>query len=338
MRLAEEHKVDITLLLKSAIDSEDFIVLYQPQIDVATSEVVGYEALVRLRNDKYSPEQFIPIAEENGQIVELDRIVTKKVVQRLATWKKRKQRIRPISINFSYEQLCDEEYLSYLTSLLDEYGVARKLIRVDVRESLFVNDGERARSFVDKLYKAGFGVAIDGFGAGYASIPHVMRIPVDAVKFDRALTEVFLAGGANEDVIASLVSLAHEAHKLVVIEGVETIQQLKMCRNMGCDVVQGFFFSEPLLPERVLRYNPPKIPFLVGEPTHPQLKDGHTPSQSVSEPVCSQPESESSRLRPESGVVHSQPGSKPACSQPGNEPTHQQAEGVTHQGEPGQKS
>lgn len=330
MRVAEEHKYDITSLLKKAIANDDLSVLYQPQIELATNEVVGYEALVRLRGDKYPPEQFIPIAEANGQIVELDRMVARKVVQQLATWKKRKQRIRPVSINFSYGQLCDEDFVSYLTTLLEEYGVARKLLRVDIKESLFVNDMAKARSFVDELYKAGFGIAIDGFGAGYTSIPRVMQIPVDAVKLDRSLTEGLLAHASDsaatpasaasvvdaapaesaasdvatgvksattnpgvssaaevsgavavssssstassasytasaavtsaaDEAITSLINLVHEAGKIVVVEGVETLQQLEVCRDKGCDVVQGFFFSEPLLPESVLRYKPPKI-------------------------------------------------------------------------------
>lgn len=298
MRVAEEHKYDISSLLKKAIANDDLSVLYQPQIELATNEVVGYEALVRLRGDKYPPEQFIPIAEANGQIVELDRMVARKVVQQLATWKKRKQRIRPVSINFSYGQLCDEDFVSYLTTLLEEYGVARKLLRVDIKESLFVNDMAKARSFVDELYKAGFGIAIDGFGAGYTSVPRVMHIPVDAVKLDRSLTEGLLAhasddaatpasaesaadaassdssasdaasasntdsaaaANAADEAITSLINLVHEAGKIVVVEGIETLQQLEVCRDKGCDVVQGFFFSEPLLPESVLRYKPPKI-------------------------------------------------------------------------------
>lgn len=301
MRVAEEHKYDISSLLKKAIANDDLSVLYQPQIELTTNEVVGYEALVRLRGDKYPPEQFIPIAEANGQIVELDRMVARKVVQQLATWKKRKQRIRPVSINFSYGQLCDEDFVSYLTTLLEEYGVARKLLRVDIKESLFVNDMAKARSFVDELYKAGFGIAIDGFGAGYTSVPRVMHIPVDAVKLDRSLTEGLLAhasddaatpasaesaadaaavassdssasdaalasntdsaaaANAADEAITSLIDLVHEAGKIVVVEGVETLQQLEVCRNKGCDVVQGFFFSEPLLPESVLRYKPQKI-------------------------------------------------------------------------------
>lgn len=330
MRVAEEHKYDITSLLKKAIANDDLSVLYQPQIELATNEVVGYEALVRLRGDKYPPEQFIPIAEANGQIVELDRMVARKVVQQLATWKKRKQRIRPVSINFSYGQLCDEDFVSYLTTLLEEYGVARKLLRVDVKESLLVNDMAKAKRFIDELYQAGFGIAIDGFGAGYTSIPRVMQIPVDAVKLDRSLTEGLLAHASDsaatpasaasvvdaapaesaasdvatgvtsattnpgvssaaetsgatamssssstassasntasaavtsaaDEAITSLINLVHEAGKIVVVEGVETLQQLEVCRDKGCDVVQGFFFSEPLLPESVLRYKPPKI-------------------------------------------------------------------------------
>lgn len=194
-----------------------------------------------------------------------------------------------------------------------------------------MNDMAKARSFVDELYKAGFGIAIDGFGAGYTSIPRVMQIPVDAVKLDRSLTEGLLAHvsdsaatpasaasvvdaapaesaasdvatgvtsattnpgvssaaevsgaaavsssmsaaaasapdtaseaatSAADEAITSLINLVHEAGKIVVVEGVETMQQLEVCRDKGCDVVQGFFFSEPLLPESVLRYKPPKI-------------------------------------------------------------------------------
>lgn len=259
MRTAVEHKLDITTHIRRAIEKDGFIVVYQPQVDLASNEVVGYEALLRMRGDHYPPEQFIPVAEMNGQIVDIDRIVTKKVVGQLATWKKRKQRMRPVSINYGYGQLRDDDYIEYLVGLLDEQSVSHALIRMDIRESLFLNDMAKATGFVEELSEAGFGIAIDGFGAGLTQLSHITEIPADVVKIDRTVTASFFAGG-DADVIANLVRLVHSANKLVVIEGVETLEQLQRCRAMGCDVVQGFFFSEPLLPEQAVRYKPAPLP------------------------------------------------------------------------------
>lgn len=259
MRTAVEHKLDITTHIRRAIEKDGFIVVYQPQVDLASNEVVGYEALLRMRGDHYPPEQFIPVAEMNSQIVDIDRIVTKKVVGQLATWKKRKQRMRPVSINYGYGQLRDDDYIEYLVGLLDEQSVSHALIRMDIREGLFLNDMAKATGFVEELSEAGFGIAIDGFGAGLTQLSHITEIPADVVKIDRTVTASFFAGG-DADVIANLVRLVHSANKLVVIEGVETLEQLQRCRAMGCDVVQGFFFSEPLLPEQAVRYKPAPLP------------------------------------------------------------------------------
>ena len=257
MRKAEDNKLQITALLSDALANDDLIVLYQPQIEIASNEVVGYEALVRLRGDVYPPEQFIPVAEMNGQIVEIDRQVTRKVVQQLATWKKRKRRMRPISINYSYGKIRDEHFVEYTAELLDEYEVARKLIRIDIKDDLFLNNKDKAADFVEKLQGAGFGIAIDGFGVGYASISRIVKVPADVVKIDRSLTASLLA--SDEEGLANFVRLAHEANKLVVVEGVETVEQFEKCCELDCDVVQGFLFSRPLLPEKAMQYKPHKF-------------------------------------------------------------------------------
>ena len=212
---------------------------------------------MRLRGDVYPPEQFIPVAEMNGQIVEIDRQVTRKVVQQLATWKKRKRRMRPISINYSYGKIRDEHFVEFTAELLDEYEVARKLIRIDIKDDLFLNNKEKAADFVEKLQGAGFGIAIDGFGVGYASISRIVKVPADVVKIDRSLTASLLA--SDEEGLANFVRLAHESNKLVVVEGVETVEQFEKCCELDCDVVQGFLFSRPLLPEKAMQYKPHKF-------------------------------------------------------------------------------
>ncbi|WP_251197351.1 ABC transporter substrate binding protein [Anaerotardibacter muris] len=259
MREAEESKLAITSCLREAISQDDLHVLYQPQIELATSKVVGYEALVRLHGEPYPPDQFIPIAEASDQIIEIDRIVTRKVAQQLATWKKRKQRMVPVSINHSFGQLRDDKYVACAKEALDENKIAPKFLRVEIKEQLFLNNMAKATTFFDELREDGFGITIDGFGAGYTSLARVMQVPADIIKIDRSLTEGFLQGG-DASVIANLVRLAHDADKQVVIEGVETAEQLQMCVEVGCDIVQGFYLSEPLLPEKALQFKPAKIP------------------------------------------------------------------------------
>lgn len=260
MRVAEENKQAITSTLRSAISKDDLHVLYQPQIELATSKVVGYEALVRLRGEPYPPDEFIPIAEASDQIIEIDRIVTRKVAQQLATWKKRKQRMIPVSINHSYGQLRDEQYVARAKEALAENRISTRFLRIEIKEHLFLNNMAKATSFIDELREQGFGITIDGFGAGYTSFGRVMQIPADIIKIDRSLTEAFLQGG-DATVIENLVRLLHSDKKRVVIEGVETAEQLQMCVDVGCDIVQGFYLSEPLLPEKALQYKPPLIDY-----------------------------------------------------------------------------
>lgn len=301
MRTAVEHKLDITTHIRRAIEKDGFIVVYQPQVDLASNEVVGYEALLRMRGDHYPPEQFIPVAEMNGQIVDIDRIVTKKVVGQLATWKKRKQRMRPVSINYGYGQLRDDDYIEYLVGLLDEQGVSHALIRMDIREGLFLNDMAKATGFVEELGEAGFSIAIDGFGAGLTQLSHINEIPADVVKIDRTVTASFFAGG-DADVIANLVRLVHSANKLVVVEGVETLEQLQRCRAMGCDVVQGFFFSEPMLPEQAVRYKPAPLPPV------PADLIAALQGEDAADALADEPESEA---EPAESEVASTPGDEP---------------------------
>lgn len=257
MRKAVEDKLEITALLKKAVANDDFVVVYQPQVNLQSNDVVAYEALVRLKNNAYPPEQFIPIAETNGLIVDIGRIVAKKVVQQLATWRKRNKRLRPVSINYSVEQLKDETYVDYLVDLLRKYDVSPSLIIMEISEVLFVGNMIKTNEFLEKLKAAGIRLAIDDFGVGYTSISRVISIPADVVKIDRTLTQEYLRNGADE-VIQNLVRLVTDANKHIVIEGVETQDQLNRCIAMNCDVVQGHYYSEPMLPERAVQYKPPK--------------------------------------------------------------------------------
>ena len=257
MRRAIHDREKITALLQTAIEQEDFLVFYQPQIGLHANEVVGYEALVRLRDKAYPPSQFIPVAEITGLIVEIDRIVTKRSVEQLAIWKRRNKRMRPISINFSPVHLArDDDYVTYLLSLLKTYDVSSEYIKIEVTETLFSGSNQqKAEDLIKRLFDAGISIALDNFGMGYTSFTDIMAIPASIIKIDKEFVDTFLVDG-NAENFEQLVRLAHGLGRKVVVVGVDKKWQIDVCRELNCDVVQGYYFSKPLLPENAAQYKP----------------------------------------------------------------------------------
>ena len=253
MREEVEERIKITDKLKEAIDNESLVVLYQPQIDAKTLDVCGYEALMRLENNVYFPDKFIPVAEMSGLVIDLDRIMTKKVIQQLATWKRRHKRLRPVSINYSATQFKDVGYIDFLEGLLKENDVEPGFIKIEITESLLIDREDQAEALFSRLKKAGIPIALDDFGTGYTSLSRVSTMPADIVKIDKSLVDTYLVPG-KEGFLEDLVRLIHGIDKNIIVEGVETSEQFKMCQQLGCDVVQGYFFSRPILPERAVQY------------------------------------------------------------------------------------
>lgn len=247
----------IVEVLEAAIKDDAFLVYYQPQICLQKNEVVGYEALARLKNKAYEPAQFIPVAEETGLIVGIDRIIAKRCVEQLAIWKRRNKRMRPISINFSPVNLSsDGDFAAYLLGLLEENGVSSDYIKIEVTEDLFMDENrEKAEKLVKKLFDAGVSIALDNFGVGYTSFADTMTIPASVIKIDKEFVDTFLIDGSNQN-LEQLVRLAHGLGRKVVVVGVDKKWQVDVCRELDCDVVQGFYFSKPLLPENAVQFKP----------------------------------------------------------------------------------
>ena len=256
MRDEVESKIKITDKLREAIDNESLIVLYQPQVDVKTLDVCGYEALVRFENNEYYPNEFIPIAEMSGLVIEIDRLVTRKVIQQLATWKKRHKRLRPVSINYSATQLKDESYIDFVEGLLKEHDVSPTLLKIEITESMLIDRKDQANKLFNRLKKAGIQIALDDFGTGYTSLSRMSTIPADVIKIDKSLVDTYIQPG-KESFFDNLTKLIHGVGKKIIVEGVETEEQFKICAKLGCDIVQGFYFSKPVLPERAAQYEHP---------------------------------------------------------------------------------
>ena len=246
--LIENTKIES--VLSKAIEKDGFKMLYQPQVKLETGEISGYEALIRLKEHSMSPARFIPIAEKNGMIIEIGRIVTKKVIEQLSIWKEKGYSIKPVAINYSAVQMNDNSYFDFLMNTLKSYNVDPKFIEIEITENILLKNNEKALKFLKKIRNENIKVAIDDFGTGYSSLSYLTFLPIDKVKFDRSLN-LELLKMKNTKVMNSLISVMHSLELTVVSEGIEEYEHIKKLENGNCDIVQGYYFSKPLKAEEV---------------------------------------------------------------------------------------
>ncbi len=250
MQEGQIRKSNIEMYLRDAIENDGFKLVYQPQINVRTGEIHAYEALLRLKNHDVSPSEFVDIAEKNGSIIKIGRIVTQKVVEQIAQWRSSGLDIKPVSINFSIIQLHDVNYIKYLQLLLEEYKVKPESLEIEITENIFMENKQITRAFLRQLKELGIRIAIDDFGAGYSSLNYLTFLPVDIVKLDRSLSLRFLEL-ENSKVMDNLISLVHSMGLKVVAEGIEQFEQVVRLSEVDCDYIQGYYFSRPLEAEQI---------------------------------------------------------------------------------------
>lgn len=244
IKLLQEH-VLIENTLKDSIKNDNFKLLYQPQICINTGEIVGFEALLRIKDKFISPAQFIPIAEKNGLIVQIGRFVLKESIKELRRLKDMGFKLKPIAINFSAIQLNDLTFIDYFKSLLKEYNIDSKFIEIEITESIFLDKKDTTIEFLNKLKSIGVNISLDDFGTGYSSLNYLTFVPVDKIKLDKSLSDKFLEIN-NVSVIDNIIALAHSLSLKVVAEGIETMDQYYKLKEVGCDFIQGYLFSKPL--------------------------------------------------------------------------------------------
>jgi diguanylate cyclase (GGDEF)-like protein len=250
MMNSQINKSRIEILLRDAIENDGFELVYQPLVNLKTGEIYGYEALLRLKGSDMSPAEFVPIAEINGSIIRIGRIVTEKVIRQLSDWKRSGLELKPVSINFSANQLHDSGYLHFISQHLKKNGIESRYIEIEITESIFMESMQATLSFLKKLKEIGISISIDDFGTGYSSLNYLTFLPVDKIKLDRALNVKFLEM-ENAGVMNSLISLVHSFGMTVIAEGIETLDQVERLKAAECDMIQGYFYSRPLAPEQI---------------------------------------------------------------------------------------
>ncbi|MBD5491021.1 MAG: bifunctional diguanylate cyclase/phosphodiesterase [Lachnospiraceae bacterium] len=243
------REVEITSGIPKALAQKEFQVYFQPKMATDTMELIGAEALVRWQkpDGKFIyPDEFIPLIERSGQIVDVDYYVYREVFHFLAERIKAGKKVVPISLNVSRMHLNKMHILDYIKELLDEFQIPCSLVEFELTESIYLDNTERALELVDGLHNLGIKVSMDDFGSGYSSLNLLSKLPIDIIKLDR----VFLKEGELQEsdriIISCVVDMANRLKITSLCEGVETQEQSNYLKEVGCQMQQGFYFSRPI--------------------------------------------------------------------------------------------
>jgi diguanylate cyclase (GGDEF)-like protein/PAS domain S-box-containing protein len=244
--------------LRKAIEREELSLVYQPKIDIETGKIRGAEALLRWNHPSWGtifPAEFIPLAEETGQIVEIGEWVLRSACTQNKAWEKAGFEPIPISVNFSAQQFLQKDIQSTIHQILTNTGVSPQLLEIEITESVLLGNGETITKTLNQLRKMGISISIDDFGTGYSSLSYLNRFPINTLKIDRSFIQDISSETSNsKSLIPTIISLAHSLNMSVVAEGVETEEQLNFLRTYNCQEAQGYLYSPPVLPEQFVAF------------------------------------------------------------------------------------
>ena len=240
--------------LRRAVERQEFVVHYQPKVELETGKVVGMEALLRWEHPERGlvyPDEFIPLAEEMGIIVPVGQWISEETCRQARVWQERYPRDLPltVSMNLSARQLLHPELIQEVTRAILESGVDPSGLELEITESVIMEDEEVASSKLKELKSLGVQLTIDDFGTGYSSLAYLRYLPVDSIKIDKSFVDGLGQDSKDGLITSAMVSLAQTLGLSVVAEGVETVKQLRQLRKLGCDLAQGNYFSKPLTSE-----------------------------------------------------------------------------------------
>ncbi|MEB3827699.1 PAS domain S-box protein [Phormidium sp. CCY1219] len=237
--------------LQRAIDLEQFQVFYQPIVSLSTRQLAGFEALVRWnhpRRGRVSPAEFIPLAEETGSIVAIDRWVVREACTQLAQWQARYPAAASLtmSVNLSGVNFSQVGTIERLDRILREIGIEGRFLKLEITESVIMENPTSALPMLEQLKSLGIQLSIDDFGTGYSSLSRLHQLPLDTLKIDREFVKDMKGLDDSAQIVQTIVTLAHSLGMDAIAEGIETPQQLELLRTLECDYGQGYFFAPPL--------------------------------------------------------------------------------------------
>jgi diguanylate cyclase (GGDEF)-like protein/PAS domain S-box-containing protein len=245
------ERIDTEEALRRAVHNGELRLHYQPELDLDSGRIVGFEALVRWQRPDgrlVPPGEFIPLAEESGIIVDLGRWVIAEACRQASLWRiYRSPEQEPVRIwvNLSARQLGDPDLVPFVQRTVEEAGISTDEICLEITESALMGDAQAATEQLDQLRRIGISLGIDDFGTGWSQFAYLQRLPLDVLKIDRSFVSGLASDHAAATIVAAIIDLAHALGLIVIAEGVESEDQLAVLRELDCDQALGFLFSEP---------------------------------------------------------------------------------------------
>ncbi len=242
--------------LRHAIEQKEFLLHYQPVIDLRTGEVDALEALVRWQHPQrglVGPDEFIPVEEESGLIVQLGEWVLHTACEAFEKFQKNYP-IRRMAVNISIRQFQQPDLPEMIAAMLRRTGFDPASLELEITESLLMQNVEAVLAVMRRLSDQGVGFSVDDFGTGYSSLAYLKRLPIGRLKIDKSFVRDIASDANDAAIVTAIISMAHSLELQVIAEGVETSDQLEFLRHHGCDLVQGYYFSKPLPAEEIRQW------------------------------------------------------------------------------------
>jgi diguanylate cyclase (GGDEF)-like protein len=249
MSVGGAKRLSLERELRRAIEQQEFVLHYQPQVDLAAKRYVGLEALVRWNHPERGmipPNDFIPVAEETGLIIPIGEWVLGETLRQQKAWLERGHQPMRVAVNLSARQLERDRLLKEVSAALDETGMNPDMLELEITESTMVRRADDVLGLLTKLKDIGVRIAIDDFGTGYTVLSYLKRFPVDTLKVDRSFVRDITSDAADASLIQAIIAIARSLDLEVVAEGVESVEQAIALGEFGCPIMQGWFFGRPV--------------------------------------------------------------------------------------------
>lgn len=242
-------KIEMQSELRRAIENREFLVYYQPQIQLNNNRLVGFEALIRWQKEDgqiIPPNEFIPLAEETGLIVQIGQYVLIEACKELKFWNDKGYYDLTMAVNLSVRQFRDRDFVQMLSDIMEEIGVNPKNLELEITETLALEDLEFTVSTIRKLQELGVKFSLDDFGTGYSSMHYLKKLPINILKIDKSFLDTVAEDESDQRIVQTIITMAQILHLEVVAEGVENEDQAAYLKSANCDKAQGFLYSKPV--------------------------------------------------------------------------------------------
>jgi len=249
MEKATQNRITITRDLRQAIERDELVLFFQPQLLLETGKLMGVESLIRWQKkngDLVPPSSFIPIAEQSGLIIEIGEIAIRKAMDFMQDWVESGKEPFRIGVNVSVRQFHSERFSSYLSEIISEYSIDPRFLELEITESMLMHDVEEVIQILNHAKDLGVSIAIDDFGTGFSSLSYLLLLPIDRLKIDRSFIINLEHDIKAQRLTQMIIKMGKQMNLELIAEGVETEKQVQFLKNLECDEVQGFLYSKPL--------------------------------------------------------------------------------------------